>query len=78
VEHTVDKPVNIIYNKQTEDTDMRIQKTIYKTQGINSIGIAGAVVLAGVVFGTITPWWLAVALPALFLSAGYELQEKTQ
>jgi hypothetical protein len=57
---------------------MRIQKTIYKTQGINSIGITGAVVLAGVVFGTLTPWWLAVALPALFLSTGYELQEKTQ
>ena len=57
---------------------MKLKKTIYKTQGINSIGIAGAVVLAGVVFGTITPWWLGVALPALFLSAGYELQEKTQ
>jgi len=57
---------------------MKLQKTVYKTSGINSIGVSGAVVLAGVVFGTITPWWLAVALPALFLSAGYELQEKTQ
>jgi hypothetical protein len=57
---------------------MKLKKTIYKTQGINSIGISGAVVLAGVVFGTLTPWWLAVAIPALFLSAGYELQEKTE
>lgn len=40
--------------------------------GINSIGLAGCIILAGVVFDAINPWYLIVS--AIFILTGIGLE----
>ena len=40
--------------------------------GINTIGLAGCIILAGVVFNAISPWWLLAS--GLFILSGIGLE----
>jgi hypothetical protein len=42
--------------------------------GINTIGLSGVVILAGVVFGSISPWWLI--LSSIFILLGISMENK--
>ena len=53
---------------------MKIEKTPQKTLGLNGLSIASNVILAGVVFGAISPWWLMLSIPLLFTGLGMELR----
>ena len=55
---------------------MRITKPLYKTYGTSAFSVAGSVVLAGVVFSTLSAWWLAVSIPLILLGASAELHEQ--
>lgn len=46
-----------------------------KTVGVNTLGVASNVLLAGVVFGAISPWWLALSIPMMFSALGMELRK---
>jgi hypothetical protein len=39
-----------------------------QTQGINSFGIAGNLLLASILFGYQSPWWLFLAVPVVLMS----------
>lgn len=55
---------------------MKIDRdTATKTVGLNTLGVASNVLLAGVVFGAISPWWLALSIPAMFSALGMELRK---
>lgn len=43
--------------------------------GINTIGLAGCIVLSGVVFNAISPWYLIVS--ALFILSGIGLENSS-
>ena len=40
--------------------------------GLNCIGLAGCVVLAGVVFGQISVWWTVASVVLLLMGTGLE------
>jgi|TARA_B100001094_G_scaffold329846_1_gene393564 hypothetical protein len=40
--------------------------------GINTIGLAGCVVLAGVVFNSLNPWWLIASALCILSGIGLE------
>jgi len=40
--------------------------------GLNTIGLAGCIILAGVVFGAIGPWWLIASGLCLLSGVGLE------
>ena len=39
-----------------------------QTTGINSYGLAGNLLLASVLFGYQSPWWLFLAVPVILMS----------
>jgi len=39
-----------------------------QTQGLNSFGIAGNILLGSVLFGFQSPYWLALAIPMVLMS----------
>jgi hypothetical protein len=51
----------------------QIHKTSSDT-GINTMGAVSTVIIAGVVFGAISPWWLALAVPLALLAWGSEVK----
>lgn len=51
----------------------QIHKTSTDT-GINTLGAVSTVLIAGVVFGSISPWWLALAVPLALLAWGSEVK----
>jgi len=53
---------------------MKIEPVPQKTLGLNGVSIASNIILAGVVFGAISPWWLALSIPMLFTGLGMELR----
>ena len=40
--------------------------------GLSTLGLAGCVVLAGVVFQTISPWWILASIMLLLMGVGLE------
>ena len=40
--------------------------------GISTVGLAGCIVLAGVVFGGLNPWWLAASVLLIVMGTGLE------
>ena len=53
---------------------MKIESKPQKTLGLNGLSIASNVILAGVVFGALSPWWLALSIPMMFTGLGMELR----
>ena len=47
---------------------MKIPRDKSQTDGINSLGISGNVLLASVLFGHTSPWWLMLAIPVILMS----------
>lgn len=43
------------------------------TAGINSIGVGANILLAAILFGHLSPWWLLLSLPLILFSTGLEL-----
>ena len=61
------------------DMNMKLEdKKRYQTIGFNSFSITANILIAGVVFGTLNPWWLCLAAPIYWLGAGIELHEKKE
>ncbi len=50
---------------------MKFPSTENRT-GLSSIGLAGCVVLAGVVFNTIPAWWLIASIFLILMGTGLE------
>ena len=42
--------------------------------GITTLGAVSTVIIAGVVFGSISPWWLALAIPLALAAWGSEVK----
>tara|TARA_B100001287_G_C22530237_1_gene457001 strand:+ start:321 stop:491 length:171 start_codon:yes stop_codon:yes gene_type:complete len=40
--------------------------------GLSTIGLAGCIVLAGVVFGSLNPWWIVASIILLLMGVGLE------
>jgi hypothetical protein len=40
--------------------------------GLTTVGLAGCVVLAGVVFGAISPWWIIASVFLILTGVGIE------
>jgi hypothetical protein len=40
--------------------------------GLTTVGLAGCVVLAGVVFGAISPWWIIASVFLILTGIGIE------
>lgn len=53
-------------------------KKRYSTIGLNCFSITANLMIAGVIFGTLNPWWLCLAAPVYWLGAGIELHEKRE
>ena len=41
--------------------------------GLTSIGLAGNLILAGVIWGAISPWWLIISVVLLLAATGFEV-----
>lgn len=51
--------------------NMKFPDTNNRT-GLSTLGLAGCVVLAGVVFQTISPWWILASIMLLLMGTGLE------
>jgi hypothetical protein len=40
--------------------------------GLTTAGLTGNVILAGVIFGSLNPWWLIVSIVMIMAGMGYE------
>ena len=52
-------------------TNMKFPETTSRT-GLSTIGLAGCIVLAGVVFNALNPWWLIASIFMLLAGTGLE------
>ena len=43
-----------------------------KTAGIGTTGAVGCIILAGVIWGQLDPWWLVLSVFAIFSGIGQE------
>ena len=50
---------------------MKFPSTENRT-GLSSIGLAGCIVLAGVVFNAINPWWIIAGIFLVLMGTGLE------
>ena len=45
---------------------------ISDNSGLGTLGLTGVVVVAGVIWGQLTPWWLFLGVPVVLLGIGSE------
>tara|TARA_B100000965_G_scaffold350578_1_gene324551 strand:- start:1302 stop:1472 length:171 start_codon:yes stop_codon:yes gene_type:complete len=50
---------------------MKFPNTENRT-GLSTIGLAGCIVLAGVVFNAINPWWIIAGIVLILMGTGLE------
>jgi fatty-acid desaturase len=44
--------------------------------GLSTVGLAGCIVLAGVIFGSLNPWWLVLAGFFIISAIGHEIGKR--
>lgn len=54
---------------------MKLPENTNRT-AISSVGLAGCIVLSGVVFNTLPPWWLILASLLILMGTGIEAGSK--
>lgn len=52
---------------------MRLSDT--NRTGLTSIGLLGNIVVAGVIFGSLSPWWLCAGIPLVLSGFGNEMRK---
>ena len=52
-------------------TNMKLPENNNRT-GITTVGLSGCIILAGVVFGSLNPWWLTASALLIVMGTGLE------
>lgn len=54
---------------------MKMPQRKFITTGLNGLSLTAGIITAGVIFGSISCWWLLLSIPLTVIGTGYELQE---